>query len=100
MYIRFRERGFSSKKLQGLICHKTHLTNSLILYYIIRLYFSIVKSNFCFVFIVRDLSEDEEFVDELRTNIRFIAAVLLRRAKKVSILQSLKVQFIGNRFPK
>lgn len=33
----------------------------------------------------KDLSEDEEFVDELRTNIRFIAAVLLRRAKKIDI---------------
>lgn len=33
----------------------------------------------------KDLSEDEEFVDELRTNIRFITAVLLRRAKKIDV---------------
>ena len=31
----------------------------------------------------RDLSTDEEFVDELRTNFRFLAAVFLRRAQKV-----------------
>ncbi|BFZ02791.1 hypothetical protein BsWGS_05830 [Bradybaena similaris] len=33
----------------------------------------------------RDLSEDEEFVDELRINFRFLASVLLRRMKKVDV---------------
>ncbi|CAG5124232.1 unnamed protein product, partial [Candidula unifasciata] len=33
----------------------------------------------------RDLSEDEEFVDELRINFRFLASVLFRRMKKVDI---------------
>ena len=32
---------------------------------------------------VRNLSTDEEFVDELRTSIRFLFSVLLRRARKV-----------------
>jgi len=32
----------------------------------------------------RNVSTDEEFVDELRTSIRFLFSVLLRRAKKVS----------------
>ena len=36
-----------------------------------------------FFFLSRDLSLDEEFVDELRTNIRFLASVLFRRMKKV-----------------
>ena len=31
----------------------------------------------------RDLSSDEEFVDELKSSIRFLASVILRRAKKV-----------------
>jgi len=39
---------------------------------------------FSFLFsLSRDLSLDEEFVDELRTNIRFLASVLFRRMKKV-----------------
>ncbi|GAB1606612.1 sorting nexin-14-like isoform X2 [Argonauta hians] len=33
----------------------------------------------------KDLSEDEEFVQELRNSIRFLAAVLLRRAKRIDI---------------
>ena len=37
------------------------------------------------VFVSRDLSLDEEFVDELRTNIRFLASVLFRRMKKVGV---------------
>ena len=36
-------------------------------------------------FVSRDLSLDEEFVDELRTNIRFLASVLFRRMKKVGV---------------
>ena len=36
-----------------------------------------------FAVVCRDLSQDEEFVDELRTNIRFLGSVLLRRMKKV-----------------
>ena len=43
-------------------------------YYILLMYF-----------LFRKLSEDEEFVDELRGTIRFFASVVLRRAKKVKI---------------
>ena len=34
-------------------------------------------------FFYRDLSEDEAFVDEIRSSLRFVACVLLRRVKKV-----------------
>ena len=37
----------------------------------------------CLVF--RDLSEDEAFVDELRTSLRFIVSVLFRRIQKVCL---------------
>ncbi|XP_041362664.1 sorting nexin-14-like isoform X2 [Gigantopelta aegis] len=47
-------------------------------------FFSIVLKDFVYTW-YKDLSTDEEFVDELRTNFRFLAAVFLRRAKKLDI---------------
>lgn len=37
------------------------------------------------------MSTDEEFVDELKSSIRFIVAVLLRRAKKVRFVTFIKL---------
>lgn len=36
---------------------------------------------------LRDLSKDEEFVDDLKSSLRFLASVVLRRAKKVSVVE-------------
>ncbi|XP_046344151.1 sorting nexin-14-like isoform X1 [Haliotis rufescens] len=47
-------------------------------------FFSIIFKEFVYTW-YKDLSTDEEFADELRSNIRFIAAVFLRRAKKIDI---------------
>ena len=44
----------------------------------------------CILYVDRDLSTDEGFPDELKTSIRFLASVLLRRLKKV-----LTVKLIG-----
>ncbi len=40
----------------------------------------------CYCHVCRDLSQDEAFIDEIRTSLRFIVSVLLRRAQKVSKL--------------
>lgn len=37
------------------------------------------------VFVLRDITDDEAFVDELRVTLRFFAAVLVRRTQKVRI---------------
>ncbi|XP_055997437.1 sorting nexin-14-like isoform X2 [Ostrea edulis] len=42
----------------------------------------------------RDLSEDEGFPDELKTSIRFLASVLLRRLKKVDISKMVSEKLI------
>ncbi|CAL1530450.1 unnamed protein product [Lymnaea stagnalis] len=47
-------------------------------------FFTIVLKDFVYTW-YRDLSEDEEFVDELRTNFRFLASVMFRRLKKVDV---------------
>ena len=44
---------------------------------------NVLQSLLCF----SDVSADEAFVDELRVNLRFVAAVALRRLQKVSLLQ-------------
>lgn len=44
---------------------------------------ALIHTSLFFLSLSRDLSLDEEFVDELRTNIRFLASVLFRRMKKV-----------------
>lgn len=36
------------------------------------------------VFLLRDVTDDEAFVDELRVTLRFFAAVLVRRTQKVT----------------
>lgn len=36
-----------------------------------------------FLCFVRDITDDEAFVDELRVTLRFFAAVLVRRTQKV-----------------
>ncbi|XP_012936262.1 sorting nexin-14 isoform X1 [Aplysia californica] len=46
--------------------------------------FTIVLKEYVYTW-YRDLSEDEEFVDELRTNFRFLASVMFRRMKKVDV---------------
>ncbi|GFR71743.1 sorting nexin-14 [Elysia marginata] len=45
-------------------------------------FFSIVIKDYVYTW-YRELSQDEGFVDELRTNFRFLASVMLRRIKKV-----------------
>ncbi|KAK3774463.1 hypothetical protein RRG08_000416 [Elysia crispata] len=45
-------------------------------------FFSIVIKEYVYTW-YRELSQDEGFVDELRTNFRFLASVMLRRIKKV-----------------
>ncbi|KAL4225712.1 Sorting nexin-14 [Mactra antiquata] len=47
-------------------------------------FLNIVLNEFVYTW-YKDLSEDEEFVDELRTSIRFLFSVLLRRIKKVDV---------------
>ncbi|XP_059174499.1 sorting nexin-14-like isoform X2 [Physella acuta] len=47
-------------------------------------FFSIVLKEYVYTW-YSDLSEDEEFVDELRTNFRFLASVMFRRMKKVNV---------------
>lgn len=45
------------------------------------------------MFLFRDITDDEAFVDELRVTLRFFAAVLVRRTQKVTnetLWQSLK----------
>ncbi|KAH9495460.1 Sorting nexin-14 [Bulinus truncatus] len=47
-------------------------------------FFNIVLKEFVYTW-YRDLSEDEEFVDELRTNFRFLASVMFRRMTKLDV---------------
>ncbi|XP_055877847.1 sorting nexin-14-like isoform X3 [Biomphalaria glabrata] len=47
-------------------------------------FFNIVLKEFVYTW-YRELSEDEEFVDELRTNFRFLASVMFRRMKKLDV---------------
>ncbi|XP_025108729.1 sorting nexin-14-like isoform X2 [Pomacea canaliculata] len=47
-------------------------------------FLNIIFKEFVYIW-YKDLSQDEEFVDELRTNMRFLASVLLRRMKKIDI---------------
>ncbi|XP_053384502.1 sorting nexin-14-like [Mercenaria mercenaria] len=47
-------------------------------------FLNIVLNEFVYTW-YKDVSTDEEFVDELRTSIRFLFSVLLRRAKKVNV---------------
>ncbi|XP_069131952.1 sorting nexin-14-like isoform X2 [Argopecten irradians] len=47
-------------------------------------FLSIVVKEYVYTW-YRDVSVDESFVDELRTNLRFLASVLLRRAKKIDV---------------
>ncbi|XP_013383349.1 sorting nexin-14 isoform X2 [Lingula anatina] len=50
----------------------------------IEQFLNLVLENFVYTW-YRDLSQDEAFVDELRTSLRFIVAVFLRRLKKVDL---------------
>lgn len=47
-------------------------------------FISIVLKEYIYTW-YKDLSQDEEFVDELRTNIRFLASVFFRRLKKIDL---------------
>lgn len=47
-------------------------------------FFNLVLKEFIYTW-YRDLSEDEAFIDEIRTSLRFIVSVLLRRLEKVDI---------------
>ncbi|XP_064637730.1 sorting nexin-14-like isoform X3 [Lineus longissimus] len=47
-------------------------------------FLTLVLKNYVYTW-YRDVGEDEAFVDELKTSIRFMAAILLRRIKKVDI---------------
>ncbi|XP_064595473.1 sorting nexin-14-like isoform X2 [Liolophura sinensis] len=47
-------------------------------------FLNIVLKEFVYTW-YREVSADEEFVDELKSSIRFIVAVLLRRAKKIDV---------------
>ncbi|OWF54898.1 sorting nexin-14-like isoform X2 [Mizuhopecten yessoensis] len=49
-------------------------------------FLSIVLKEYVYTW-YRDVSADEGFVDELRTNLRFLVSVFLRRAKKIDIPQ-------------
>ncbi|CAG2223390.1 SNX14 [Mytilus edulis] len=42
----------------------------------------------------KDLSKDEEFVDDLKSSLRFLASVVLRRAKKVDIAKMVSEKLI------
>ncbi|XP_052220353.1 sorting nexin-14-like isoform X2 [Dreissena polymorpha] len=56
-------------------------------------FLTIVLNEFVYTW-YRTLSTDEEFVDELRTSIRFLLSVLLRRAKKVDVPNMVKSKLL------